>query len=382
MMEKLMSNKRIFWIAGENSGDLHASIVLKEINKQTNNIENFGIGGERMKSHGFKAIYPFERFSVMGFIEVVKHLTFFANVEKNIKNIFRNDPPDLVVLVDYPGLNMRVAKMAKSFNIPVLYFIVPQFWAWKYKRIFKLQKFTDQIAYILPFEGRHFNKHKINASFVGHPISEEISIKLSKEEFAKENNLDLNKKWLGFLPGSRDIELKKMLPVFIETIKLFNKDHYEFLISQASSISAELFKEANEETDNKIKIIRNMNYEMMKHCDLLVVTSGTATLETAYLGTPFIIVYKTSNISYQIGKRFIKINKIGLPNIVMEKDIVSELIQDDVNETNIHTKITEILSDESKYNKISNDLEALHDILGSKITSKEVTVIIRKMLNE
>jgi len=377
-----MSNKKIFWIAGENSGDLHASIVLKEINKQISNIENFGIGGERMKSHGFKAIYPFERFSVMGFIEVVKHLTFFANVEKNIKNIFRNDPPDLIVLVDYPGLNMRVAKMAKSFNIPVLYFIVPQFWAWKYKRIFKLQKFTDQIAYILPFEGRHFSKHNIKASFVGHPISEEISIKLSREEFAKENNLDLNKKWLGFLPGSRDIELKKMLPVFIDTIKLFNKDNYEFLISQASSISAELFKEANEETDNKIKIIRNMNYEMMKHCDLLVVTSGTATIETAYLGTPFIIVYKTSNISYQIGKRFIKINKIGLPNIVMEKDIVTELIQDDVNEKNIYSKVTEILSDENKYNKISNDLEALHDILGSKITSKEVTVIIRKMLNE
>ena len=377
-----MSNKKIFWIAGENSGDLHASIVLKEINKQISNIENFGIGGERMKSHGFKAIYPFERFSVMGFIEVVKHLTFFANVEKNIKNIFRNDPPDLVVLVDYPGLNMRVAKMAKSFNIPVLYFIVPQFWAWKYKRIFKLQKFTDQIAYILPFEGRHFSKHNIKASFVGHPISEEISIKLSREEFAKENNLDLNKKWLGFLPGSRDIELKKMLPVFIDTIKLFNKDNYEFLISQASSISAELFKEANEETDNKRKIIRNMNYEMMKHCDLLVVTSGTATIETAYLGTPFIIVYKTSNISYQIGKRFIKINKIGLPNIVMEKDIVTELIQDDVNEKNIYSKVTEILSDENKYNKISNDLEALHDILGSKITSKEVTVIIRKMLNE
>ncbi len=382
IMGKLMSNKKIFWIAGENSGDLHASIVLKELSKHSSNIENFGIGGERMKSHGFKALYPFERFSVMGFIEVVKHLVFFANVEKNIKNIFRNDPPDLVVLVDYPGLNMRVAKMAKSFNIPVLYFIVPQFWAWKYKRIFKLQKFTDQIAYILPFEGRHFSKHNINASFVGHPISEEISIKLSKEDFAKENNLDKNKKWLGFLPGSRDIELKKMLPVFIDTIKLFNKDHYEFLISQASSVSTELFKEANEEIDSKIKIIRNMNYEMMKHCDLLVVTSGTATIETAYLGTPFIIVYKTSNISYQIGKRFIKINKIGLPNIVMEKDIVPELIQDDVNETNIHAKITEILSDENKYNKISNDLKALHDILGSKTTSKEVAEIIREMLNE
>ena len=381
-MKAKMDNKKIFWIAGENSGDLHASIVLKELKEQFNNIQNFGIGGEKMKSHGFKAIYPFERFSVMGFIEVVKHLAFFAKVEKSIKHIFRNDPPDLVILVDYPGLNMRVAKMAKKFSIPVLYFIVPQFWAWKYKRIFKLQKYTDHIAYILPFEGNHFSKHNINASFVGHPISEEIKVNLSKEEFATKNDLDLNKKWLGFLPGSRDTELKKMLPEYIATINSFEKDDHEFLISQASSVSSKLFNELIEGTDKKIKILKDMNYEMMKHCNLLVVTSGTATIETAFLGTPFIIVYKTSNISYQIGKRFIKIDKIGLPNIVIEKDIVPELIQDDVNGKNIHTKITDILNDENKYNNISNELRALHDILGSKTTSTEVTEIIRKMLDE
>ncbi|MDA3813864.1 MAG: lipid-A-disaccharide synthase, partial [Candidatus Cloacimonetes bacterium] len=299
-----MKNKRIFWIAGENSGDLHASIVLNELNKRYSNIENFGIGGEMMISHGFKAIYPFERFSVMGFIEIVKHLAFFAGVEKLIKDIFKNNPPDLVVLIDYPGLNMRIAKLAKRYNIPVLYFIVPQFWAWKYKRIFKLQKYTDHIAYILPFEGKYFNRHNITASYVGHPISEEISIKLSKGEFAKKNDLDLNKKWLGFLPGSRNAELKNILPQFIDSIDMFDPDRYEFLISQATSVSIKLFQKISNITNKKIKIVRDMNYEMMKHCDFLTVTSGTATIETAFLGTPFIIVYKTSNISYQIGKRF------------------------------------------------------------------------------
>ena len=237
-----MKKVRIFWIAGENSGDLHASIVLKELKKRYNNIENFGIGGEKMKSHSFRAIYPFERFSVMGFIEVIKHLAFFAGVEKRIKNIFKYIPPDLVVLIDYPGLNMRIAKLAKSYNIPVLYFIVPQFWAWKFKRIFKLQKYTDHIAYILPFEGKHFSKHNIDASFVGHPISEEISIKLSREEFAKKNDLDLNKKWLGFLPGSRNAELKNMLPEFVNAIDMFDSNKYEFLISQATSVSTILFQ--------------------------------------------------------------------------------------------------------------------------------------------
>ena len=377
-----MKNKKIFWIAGENSGDLHASIVLKELNKQYSNIENFGIGGEKMKSHGFRSIYPFERFSVMGFFEVIKHLAFFAGVEKHIKNIFQNKPPDLVILIDYPGLNMRIAKLAKSYNIPVLYFIVPQFWAWKYKRIFKLQKYTDHIAYILPFEGKHFNKHNIDASFVGHPISEEININLSKEKFAQKYDLDLNKKWLGFLPGSRNAELKKMLPEFINAIEKFDSNKYEFLISQASSVSKKLFQKILNNTNKSIKIIEEMNYEMMKHCDFLTVTSGTATIETAYLGTPLIIVYKTSNSSYQIGKRFIKIDKIGLPNIVIEKDIVPELIQQDVNGKNIHTKITDILSDKSKYNKIINELKALHDILGSKTPSTEVSAIIGKMINE
>ncbi len=377
-----MKNKRIFWIAGENSGDLHASIILAEINKQYRNIENFGIGGKMMMSHGFRAIFPFERFSVMGFVEVIKHLAFFADVEKHIKDIFQNNPPDLVILVDYPGLNMRIAKLAKSYNIPVLYFIVPQFWAWKYKRIFKLQKFTDHIAYILPFEGKHFDKHNIDASFVGHPISEEISIKLSKEEFAQKNDLDLNKKWIGFLPGSRNAELKNMLPQFIDSIEMFDPDKYEFLISQASSVSNRLFQRIINKTDKNIKIVRNMNYEMMKHCDFLTVTSGTATIETAFLGTPFIIVYKTSNISYQIGKRFIKIDKIGLPNIVIEKNIVPELIQSEVNGKTIHAAISDILSDEDKYKKISNELKALHDVLGSKTPSTEVAGIIGKMINE
>jgi len=377
-----MKNKKIFWIAGENSGDLHASIVLKELRKRFSNIESFGIGGENMKDYGFSAIYPFERFSVMGFIEIVKHLAFFAGVEKHIKDIFKNNPPDLVVLVDYPGLNMRIAKLAKSYNIPVLYFIVPQFWAWKYKRIFKLQKYTDHIAYILPFEGKHFNKHNIDASFVGHPISEEIKVKFSKEEFAQIVDLDMNKKWLGFLPGSRNAELKNMLPEFINAIELFDSNKYEFFISKASSVSTKLFQKILSKTNINIKIVKGMNYEMMKHCDFLTVTSGTATIETAYLGTPFIIVYKTSISSYQIGKRFVKIDKIGLPNIVIEKDIVPELIQDDVNGKNIHAAIHDILSDESMYNKISNELTALHDILGSKTPSTEVTDIIGKMINE
>ena len=367
--------KKIFWIAGENSGDLHSSKVIEELNKRNTDLEHFGIGGKQMEKFGFKPLFPFERFSVMGFLEVFKHLFFFINVEKRIKQIFLVSPPDLVILVDYPGFNMRIAKMTKELNIPVLYYICPQFWAWKQKRIFQLKKYTDFIAYILPFEQKFMDEHQIRSKYVGHPIAEEIEIKLSKKEFAEKYNLNLHKKWLGFFPGSRNGEINKMLPVFIKTIYKFDSDKFEFLISKASSVSDRIFQQFMESSQN-IKILEQNNYEMMKHCDFLTVTSGTATLETAFIGTPFVIVYKTSRISYEIGKRFVKIKRIGLPNIVLEKDILPELVQDDASAENIFGTISEIIDSPEKYQKISSELKHLHDILGKKSASGEMADII------
>ena len=376
-------SQKIFWIAGENSGDLHASKVIYQLNKKSKNITHFGIGGKNMQNVGFNPIFPFERFSVMGFSEVIKHLFFFLKVEMKIKKNFKTNPPDLVVLTDYPGLNMRIAKMAYKSKIKVLYFICPQFWAWKHKRIFQLKKYTDYVAYILPFEEKYFKKENVKSSFVGHPISEEIEIRLTKKDFAKAYKLNPKKKWLGFLPGSRDTEIKKMLPECIKSIPFFDAEKYEFLISKAATVSDKLFQKTIENSENQnIKIIKNHNYEMMKYCDFLVVTSGTATLETAFLGTPFLIVYKTSKISFELGKRFIKIKRIGLPNIVLDKDIIPELIQDEANGKSIYNKTLEILNSKEKYDKISDELKELHEILGSKSASKEVAKIIENLLNE
>ena len=169
-------SKKIFWLAGENSGDIHSAKILQKLNSCHNDIYNFGIGGNNMKKQNFHPIFPFDKFAVMGFVEVLKHIFFFAKVYRKIKSIFKNNKPDLVILVDYPGFNMKIAKLANSFKIPVLYFISPQFWAWKQKRIFQLKKFTDEIAYILPFEGEFFQKENIKATYVGHPIAEEIEI--------------------------------------------------------------------------------------------------------------------------------------------------------------------------------------------------------------
>lgn len=373
---------RIFWLAGENSGDLHASLILKELQQQKPFWNHFGIGGSNMASLGFKSILPFQKFSVMGFGEVIKHLGFFWQVKKTLDGIFRHEPPDLVVLVDYPGLNMRIAKSATRHNIPVLYFISPQFWAWKYNRIFDLKKYTTHIAYILPFEKEHFEKHNVPASFVGHPIAEEISIKLDKKEFAQKYNLDMNKKWIGFLPGSRNNEIKKMLPVYLETMKFFDEKKFICLLSKATTVTETLFQRYLKRSPIQPIIIKEDRYEMVKYCNFLAVTSGTATLETAYLGTPFLIAYKANPLSYLIGKKLIKIPKIGLPNIILDKDVIPELVQKEANSTNIHRTIDYYLSSQTERLAMIRELNQLQNILVKGSVGKHVTSIITGLIDE
>jgi len=371
--------KKVFWIAGESSGDLHASQVLAASKKVSPNAKHFGIGGPLMAKQGFDQLYPFARFSVMGFVEVVKHLRFFLNIEREIGQLFRSEPPDLVVLVDYPGLNMRIAKLAKSLGIPVLYYICPQFWAWKHKRIFKLKAYTDHIAYILPFEGKHLDEHHITSTYVGHPIAEEISLNLSKEKFTEKFKLDSQKKWLGFMPGSRDTEVGKILPEYVKAASKFDSTKYEILISLAHAVDRDLFKQIIS-TNSNIKVIEDANYEMMQYCDAMAVTSGTATLETAFTGTPFVLVYKTSKISYEIGKRIVKIKRIGLPNIILDQDLIPELIQDDADGTVIANNLKQILTDPIKNEEIKDKLQELHDVLGKKSASETTAKIIQEML--
>lgn len=371
--------KRVFWIAGESSGDLHASQVLAASSSINPEVRHFGIGGPLMAKQGFEQLYPFARFSVMGFVEVVKHLRFFLNIEKEIAQLFRKDPPDLVVLVDYPGLNMRIAKLAKSLGIPVLYYICPQFWAWKHKRIFKLKAYTDHIAYILPFEGKYLNEHKITSTYVGHPIAEEISLSINKQQFAEKFNLDPKKKWLGFMPGSRDTEVGKILPEYMKAASQFDASKYEILISQAHAVDRELFNKIISSNKN-IKVIEDANYEMMQYCEAMAVTSGTATLETAFTGTPFVLVYKTSKISYQIGKRIVKIKRIGLPNIILDQDLIPELIQDNADGNTIAKNLKQMLTDPVRNEEIKLKLQELHDVLGKKSASLTTAKIIREML--
>jgi len=376
-----MKPKTIFWLVGENSGDLHAELVLAALQKQRPDLIHTGIGGPRMQKHGLKPLYPFERFAVMGFVEVLKHLPFFLRVQKDIKDNFAANKPDLVILVDYPGLNMRIARLASLQGIPVLYFICPQFWAWKQERVHQLRRFTSLVACILPFETPLLASHGVKSQYVGHPIAEEIKLDLDRDSFAKKYGLDPKKKWLGFFPGSRNNEIAKMLPVFLEAAKKWGNQSYELLFSQAANLDKSNY--------NRIlsgfpvsKLITGNNYEMMRYCDLLVCTSGTVTLESAFLGTPLLICYKASLISYLIGRFFVRINRIGLPNIILNKDLLPELIQHDMNPETIFERGNQILCKDELNRKIRNELQQLQSILSDKRSSIEMPKLILELLGD
>jgi lipid-A-disaccharide synthase len=371
---------KIFWLAGESSADLHSELVMKALNDKFGNLTHIGIGGPRMQRQGLKPIFPFDKFAVMGFVEVLKHLFFFFKVQQKISKLFSTEKFDLAILVDYPGLNLRIAKMADEMRIPVLYFICPQFWAWKHKRVYQLKDSVRYVACILPFEEELLRIHDINSVYVGHPIAEEIKFELDRESFARFFGINPDKKWIGFFPGSRNNEITKMLPVYLKTVAKWDTNEYELLFSKSRSVNHQLYM-SYIENYKQIKLIDGYNYEMMKYCEALICTSGTVTLEAAYIGTPMVICYKSSWLSYLIGKHFVRIKKIGLPNIVLNADILPELVQKDMNPENIYNACKRILDNPEKNAAIRKELLKLRAMLSDKHPSIEMPKIIRHLFD-
>jgi len=370
----------IFWLVGESSGDLHAELVMQSLSDKFGNLTHIGIGGPRMQQQCLQPIFPFDRFAIMGFVEVLKHLAFFMKVQGKIRQLFTKSKPDLAILVDYPGLNMRIAHLADEFRIPVLYFICPQFWAWKHGRVFQLKASTRHVACILPFEEDMLSIHSINCSYVGHPIAEEIKLQLDRDSFARFFGLDPSKKWIGFFPGSRNNEINKMLPVFLDTAAKWNSDEYQMLFSKSRSVHHQSYMDLLGTRQN-VNLIDGYNYEMMKFCEVLVCTSGTVTLEAAYIGTPLVICYKASPISYLIGRFFVRISRIGLPNIVLDQDLLPELVQSDMNSENIFKHANNILTDKDLNLHIRQELFHLKAMLSDKRPSVEMPKIVKHLFD-
>lgn len=363
---------KYYIIAGEASGDLHASNLMKAIKQKDQNADFRFWGGDLMQKQGGTLVKHYRDLAFMGFLEVVQNLkTILGNIKFCKKDILENKP-DVLILVDYPGFNLRIAKFAKELGIKVVYYISPQLWAWKEGRVETIKKYVDEMLVILPFEKDFYKKHQVEAHFVGHPLLDAIEglPPIDIQEFKKENQLN-DKEIIALLPGSRKQEVSKMLETMLSVRNDF--PNYQFVIAGAPSLDKDFYEQF---VDDDVHFVSNRTYDLLRCSKAALVTSGTATLETALLNIPEVVCYKGSRISYEIGKRLIKnIRYISLVNLIMDKEVVTELIQNDLNTKNLAIELNKILNTK-KREEVLNNYEILRTKLGGSGASQNAAELI------
>lgn len=356
---------RIMIIAGEASGDLHGAGVVKELKKRSENIEIFGIGGNKMQNASMQLIYHINELSIMGLWEVLKKLPTIRSVSKTLETVLIHRKPDAIVLVDYPGFNLRFAQKAHKLEIKIFYYIAPQLWAWHAGRIKKIKKYVDKVFIIFPFEEDIYKKVGVDVEFVGHPILDALEEPLSKDDFCKRYEFDKSKPIIGLFPGSRKQELLEIFPVMLRAAYLLETEKdVQIAVGVASVFEGDFIKSFLDENSN-VKLLQNATYDLMKNCDAAIVTSGTATLETACYQTPMVIVYKTSWLTYVVGRLLVKIKNIGLVNIIAGKTVVPELVQGKVTAKNIFRETAKYLDDDKLRSETQIELKKIIKQLGS-----------------
>ncbi|MBU1853020.1 MAG: lipid-A-disaccharide synthase [Candidatus Omnitrophica bacterium] len=377
-----MKKRRILIIAGEASGDLQAASLIKALKTINPHIEVFGIGGRKMKEAGARILYDIVELAVVGFIEVVKSLGVFRRIFKRLLMLLETKRPDAVILVDYPGFNLRFAKYAKEKNIPVIYYISPQVWAWGEKRVEEIKKYVDKMIVIFGFEETLYQKAGIKANFVGHPLLDIVRSEWKKEETIKHLHLNHHSIRIALLPGSRKKEIERHLPIMLKSCELIQKKipNAEFILSRRKELEGVIYNNIIASSKIKPHSMENRPYEIMEISDLVIISSGSATLETAIMQKPMVIIYKTSFITWLLAKNMIKIPDIGLVNIVAGKRIVPELIQFEANPINITRKSLEILNNKKMQLDMKNELRKVKEKLGEKGATERAAHIIQKFL--
>lgn len=354
---------KYYIIAGEASGDLHGSNLIKELRKLDLHADIRCWGGDKMQAAGATLVKHYRDLAFMGFVEVVKNLPIILRNLADCKNDILAYKPDALILVDYPGFNLRIAEWARKQGLKIIYYISPQVWAWKENRVKKIKRDVDKMLVILPFEKDFYKKWDFEAEYVGHPLVEVI------DEFKRNNtgsgiqdsgNFNKDENIIALLPGSRRQEILIKLPIMLEVAKHFPA--YRFIVAKAPGLPAEFYDELLKPYSN-VGAVVNKTYELLNTAAAALVTSGTATLETALFGVPEVICYKGGNISYQIAKRLIKIKFIGLVNLIMDKEVVKELIQHDLTVKNIVVELKKLLEDDERKKQLRKDYTELKELL-------------------
>ncbi|MBX2990475.1 MAG: lipid-A-disaccharide synthase [Bacteroidetes bacterium] len=363
---------RVMMIAGEASGDLHGSGVVRELKNRLPAIDVFGVGGDRMEAEGMELVHHISRLSFMGFMEVLKNLPTINELGRKLEALLDARRPDVVVLIDYPGFNLRFAKKAKQRNIKVLYYISPQVWAWHKGRVKKMRSLVDRMKVVFPFEVEIYKNEGIDVEFVGHPLAERIGSQVSRDEFFSENGFDREKKLLALLPGSRKQEIDNIFPVMLETAARLKQElDIQVAVGVAPNLGRNFLRGFMADSDS-VTLVEHATYDVMAHADAAIVTSGTATLETGWFGTPMAVVYKTSPVTYTIGRALVGVPYIGLVNIVAGEKIVPEFVQNDMNMQNITHEMKRQLTDVAYAGDLRSRLSVIKTRLGEVGASAKV----------
>jgi len=369
-------------VAGETSGDLHGSNLVKAMHRIDPDLHFHGIGGQRMREAGVVLEAHAADMAVVGLTEVIVKLNRLRKVLNLMKASLQTNKPDLLILIDYPDFNLMLGKAAKACGVKVFYYISPQVWAWRRGRIAKIREIVDKMAVILPFEEQLYREADVDATYVGHPLLDTVKTKYTRQEALRKFGLQDGRITVGLLPGSRDMEIARLLPVMMRTAEILVEKlpDLQFILPLADTLDQASVDHILQSSPVPVRIVHHDMLEAVQIADIVIVASGTATLETALLGKPMIIIYKVSPLSSFIGRMIIKVKHIGLANIIAGKTIVPELIQDEANPERLASEMISILNDTNRMNEMKAELGKIREILGQPGAADRAAALACSML--
>lgn len=369
-----MTAKRIMIVAGEASGDMYGARLVEEARRLQPDVSFLGIGGERMREAGVSTLVDAAEMAVVGLVEVIAHFGVIARAFMAMRNIILRDPPDLLILIDYPDFNLLLARVAKRAGVKILYYISPQVWAWRSGRVHKIASLVDHMAVVFPFEVPYYERVGLPVTFVGHPLVDMVRPTMSAAEARSACGLHPERRTVGLFPGSRRGEVKRLFPVILETAKRLQGrfPDVQYVLPIASSLSKEEFEPLIAESGLKITLVEGRVHDVIQSCDAIVTVSGTVTMEIALLGVPMVIIYKVSPLTYFIGMRLIRVDHIGISNIVSGERVVPELTQHDAEPGRISDELARMLTDTVYSDGIHQKLLRVRGLLGDGGGSQRV----------
>ncbi len=376
--------KRIMIVAGEASGDLHGSNLVRSALSLDPDLKFYGLGGENLRNAGIDLLFDLEHQGLFGFLEIVSSLRSTIGIYRSLKASLTRDRPSAVVLIDYPDFNLRLAKSAKRLGIPVFYYISPQLWAWRQGRVKKVDRYVDRMAVVFPFEPDFYQRYGVEVSFVGHPLLDVMDPPRPKEEVKTELGFDPSQPLLGLLPGSRMSEIKAHLPLMLESARRLNAGRpngVALAVAQADSLGSGELTPFLELGPKDVKLVAGRTHDLQNAADVILTASGTATLETALMLTPMVVIYRLKLLSYQIFRRMVKIEHVAMANLIAGEEVVPELLQNDARPDNIVTELNRILESPEDRRRMVEGLTLIRKKLGGQGASLRAARLLLETIN-